>query len=61
MKKSLALLAAACTMTLALSFGAAAESTGKTDLVIAMDNDIDTLHPTRFFHYGGNQCAESDL
>ena len=37
MKKSLALLAAACTMTLALSFGAAAESTGKTDLVIAMD------------------------
>ena len=48
MKKSLALLAAACTMTLALSFGAAAESTGKTDLVIAMDNDIDTLHPTDF-------------
>lgn len=48
-KKLLALLAAACTMTMAVSLGAAAESaSGKTDLVIAVDADIDTLHPTDF-------------
>lgn len=46
MKKALALLAAACTLTLSLSFGAAASE--KTDLVIAVDADVDTLHPTDF-------------
>ena len=49
MKKALALLAAACTFTMAFSFGACAEETsGKTDLVIAVDADVDTLHPTDF-------------
>ena len=48
-KKALALLAAACIMTLAVPFAASAESSsGKTDLVIALDEDIDTLHPTDF-------------
>lgn len=46
MKKALALLAAACTLTMSLSFGAAAAE--KTDLVIAVDADVDTLHPTDF-------------
>lgn len=46
MKKALAMLAAACTLTMAVSFGACAE--GKTDLVIAVDADVDTLHPTDF-------------
>lgn len=49
MKKALAMLAAACTLTLAVSFGACAEeASGKTDLVIAVDADVDTLHPTDF-------------
>lgn len=46
MRKALALLAAACTLTMSLSFGAAAAE--KTDLVIAVDADVDTLHPTDF-------------
>lgn len=49
MKKVLAMLAAACTFTMACSFGACAEEiSGKTDLVIAIDADVDTLHPTDF-------------
>ena len=48
MKKALAMLAAACTLTMAVSFAACAEGTGRTDLVIAVDADVDTLHPTDF-------------
>ena len=49
MKRAIALLAAACTLTMSLSFGAyAGEASGKTDLVIAVDADVDTLHPTDF-------------
>lgn len=49
MRKALAMLAAACTLTMAVSFGVCAEGTsGKTDLVIAVDADVDTLHPTDF-------------
>ena len=49
MKRAIALLAAACTLTMSLSFGACAqEASGKTDLVIAVDADVDTLHPTDF-------------
>lgn len=48
MKKALAMLAAACTLTMAVSFVACAEGTGRTDLVIAVDADVDTLHPTDF-------------
>ncbi len=44
MKKVLALLTAACTLTMSLSFGAAAAE--KTDLTIAIDADIATLHAT---------------
>lgn len=43
-KKALALLLAACTMTMSLGLGAAAAD--KTDLVIAVDADVDTLHAT---------------
>lgn len=46
MKKAIALLAAACTLTMSLSFGAFASE--KTNLVIAVDADVDTLHPTDF-------------
>lgn len=42
------MLAAACTLTMAVSFAACAEGTGRTDLVIAVDADVDTLHPTDF-------------
>lgn len=44
MKKALAVLLAACTMTMSLGFGASAAD--KTDLVIAVDADVDTLHAT---------------
>ena len=47
MKKTLAMLAIAGIMTLATAFGVCAES-AKTDLVIAVDADIDTMHPTNF-------------
>lgn len=46
MKKAIALLAAACTLTMSLTFAAGAAE--KTDLVIAVDADVDTLHPTDF-------------
>jgi peptide/nickel transport system substrate-binding protein len=46
MKKVLAMLAAACTLTISASFVASAAD--KTDLVIAVDEDVDTLHPTDF-------------
>lgn len=46
MKKALALLLAACTMTMTLGFGASASE--KTDLVIAIDADVDTQHATDF-------------
>lgn len=42
------MLAAACTLTMAVSFAACAEGTGRTDLIIAVDADVDTLHPTDF-------------
>lgn len=49
MKKAIAMLVAACTLTMALPAGVyAAEASGKTDLVIAVDEDVDTLHPTDF-------------
>ena len=49
MKKAIAMLAAACTLTMALPVGVyAEEASGKTDLVIAVDADVDTLHPTDF-------------
>ena len=48
MKKAIAMLAAACTLTMAVSFAACADGTGRTDLVIAVDADVDTLHPTDF-------------
>ena len=49
MKKTLVSLALACTLTMACSFGVCAEeASGKTDIVIAVDADIDTLHPTDF-------------
>lgn len=46
MKKALAMLAAACTLTLSVPFGVCAAE--KTDLVIAVDADVETLHPTDF-------------
>lgn len=49
MKKAIAMLAAACTLTMALPVGVYAEdASGKTDLVIAVDADVDTMHPTDF-------------
>lgn len=49
MKKAIAVLAAACTLTMALPSGVyAEEASGKTDLVIAVDADVDTLHPADF-------------
>jgi peptide/nickel transport system substrate-binding protein len=46
MKKALAMLAVACTLTISASFAVSAAD--KTDLVIAVDEDVDTLHPTDF-------------
>lgn len=46
MKKIIAVLAAACTLAASFSFGACAEeASGKTDLVIAIDADVASLHP----------------
>ena len=45
MKKRLAILAAACLCMAIPMTGFAAD---KTDIVIAMDADVDTLHPTDF-------------
>lgn len=46
MKKIIAVLAAACTLTMALPAGVYAD--GKSDLVIALDADVDTLHPSDY-------------
>ncbi len=46
MKKSLMTLAAAAALSMAVTFGAAAQS--GNDLVIAIDADIETLHPTNY-------------
>ncbi len=49
MKKALAMLVAACTLTMAVPVCInAEEASGKTDIVIAVDADVDTLHPTDF-------------
>ena len=47
MKKALVFLACAC-IGLSASFMAFAGESGKTDLVIAIDADVDTLHPSDF-------------
>ena len=47
MKKALVFLACAC-IGLSASFTAFAGESGKTDLVIAIDADVDTLHPSDF-------------
>ncbi|MDY3919202.1 MAG: ABC transporter substrate-binding protein [Candidatus Limivivens sp.] len=48
MKRALVLLACACTCMAAAFTAYAGESSGKTDIVIAVDADIDTLHPSDF-------------
>ena len=48
MKKTLAMLAIAGIMTLATAFGVCAES-AKTDLVIAVDADIDCYASAQIF------------
>lgn len=49
MKKALVLLATICSLSMAASFCVCAEEgSGKTDLVIAVDADVETLHPTDF-------------
>lgn len=48
MKKALVLLAAVCGLSMFASFGVCAEASEKTDLVIAVDADVETLHPTDF-------------
>ncbi len=47
MKKRMAVLMAAFALSAVCSFGAMADS-GKTDLVIAVDADIETLHPANY-------------
>lgn len=48
MKKTIAMLAAACTLITTVPVSVFAEDSAKTDLVIAVDADVDTLHPTDF-------------
>lgn len=48
MKKALVLLATICGLSMFASFGVCAEASEKTDLVIAVDADVETLHPTDF-------------
>ncbi len=47
MKKTLTLLAAICGLSMFASFSAYAQE-GKTDIIIAVDADVETLHPTDF-------------
>jgi peptide/nickel transport system substrate-binding protein len=47
-KKALAVLAAICGLSMFTAFGASAQASEKTDLVIAVDADVETLHPTDF-------------
>lgn len=46
MRKAIAALAMACTLTMSFSFGVCADE--KTDIVIAVDADVDSLHPSDF-------------
>ena len=48
MKKALAILTAVCTVTASMCFATVAHAADKTDLVIALDADIDTLHATNY-------------
>lgn len=49
MKKALALVTAVCTLAASTCFGAVmASAADKTDLVIAVDADVDTLHATNY-------------
>ena len=48
MKKALAILTAVCTVTASMCFATVAQAADKTDLVIALDADIDTLHATNY-------------
>lgn len=48
MKKALAILTAVCTVTASMCFATVAHAADKTDLVIAVDADIDTLHATNY-------------
>ena len=47
-KKALAILTAVCTVTASMCFATVAHAADKTDLVIALDADIDTLHATNY-------------
>ena len=51
MKKALAILTAVCTVTASMCFATVAQAADKTDLVIALDADIDTLHATNYSTY----------